>query len=214
MLLAYNFTGLCQLADGDAAALSPLGTWPLVWFVWGTLAACLPSLAMYMQCVCNKHFTILLSTSYAVVSFSVFTRNREAKSGCTSKQPRTTMQGAMQMQRTGKTAHSSRRNVADSLSQSPKRLVKLSSRRALNVQCRDFPKPAFETAGTFQEAETLSAKFKNAPRPSKQLKVVIAGAGLAGLSAAKYVSDAGHIPIVLEARDVLGGKVLFQYCLC
>lgn len=37
--------------------------------------------------------------------------------------------------------------------------------------------------------------------------MVIAGAGLAGLSTAKYLSDAGHIPIVLEARDVLGGKV-------
>lgn len=31
--------------------------------------------------------------------------------------------------------------------------------------------------------------------------------GLAGLSTAKYLSDAGHIPILLEARDVLGGKV-------
>ena len=32
-------------------------------------------------------------------------------------------------------------------------------------------------------------------------------AGLAGLSTAKYLSDAGHEPILLEARDVLGGKV-------
>lgn len=31
--------------------------------------------------------------------------------------------------------------------------------------------------------------------------------GLAGLSTAKYLADAGHKPIVLEARDVLGGKV-------
>ncbi len=36
---------------------------------------------------------------------------------------------------------------------------------------------------------------------------MIAGAGLAGLSTAKYLSDAGHVPIVLEARDLLGGKV-------
>ena len=40
-------------------------------------------------------------------------------------------------------------------------------------------------------------------------KVVVIGAGLAGLSTAKYLSDAGHKPIVLEARDVLGGKVRF-----
>ncbi len=33
------------------------------------------------------------------------------------------------------------------------------------------------------------------------------GAGLAGLSTAKYLADAGHQPVVLEARDVLGGKV-------
>ena len=39
------------------------------------------------------------------------------------------------------------------------------------------------------------------------MRVVIAGAGLAGLSCAKYLVDNGHIPIILEARDVLGGKV-------
>ena len=39
------------------------------------------------------------------------------------------------------------------------------------------------------------------------MRVVIAGAGLAGLSCAKYLADAGHTPIVLERRDVLGGKV-------
>lgn len=72
---------------------------------------------------------------------------------------------------------------------------------------RDYPKPPFETAGTFLEAQALSQKLKNAPRPEKPLKVVIIGAGLAGLSTAKYLSDAGHIPIVLEGRDVLGGKV-------
>ncbi len=39
------------------------------------------------------------------------------------------------------------------------------------------------------------------------MRVAIAGAGLAGLSCAKYLVDAGHIPIVLESRDVLGGLV-------
>jgi 15-cis-phytoene desaturase len=39
------------------------------------------------------------------------------------------------------------------------------------------------------------------------MRVAIAGAGLAGLSCAKYLCDAGHTPILLEARDVLGGKV-------
>ena len=39
------------------------------------------------------------------------------------------------------------------------------------------------------------------------MRVAIAGAGLAGLSCAKYLADAGHTPIIYESRDVLGGKV-------
>lgn len=39
------------------------------------------------------------------------------------------------------------------------------------------------------------------------MRVAIAGAGLAGLACAKYLVDAGHTPIVLERRDVLGGKI-------
>jgi 15-cis-phytoene desaturase len=39
------------------------------------------------------------------------------------------------------------------------------------------------------------------------MRVAIAGGGLAGLTCAKYLVDAGHTPIVLESRDVLGGLV-------
>ncbi len=39
------------------------------------------------------------------------------------------------------------------------------------------------------------------------MRIVIAGAGLAGLACAKYLADAGHTPIIYESRDVLGGKV-------
>jgi 15-cis-phytoene desaturase len=39
------------------------------------------------------------------------------------------------------------------------------------------------------------------------MRVAIVGGGLAGLSCAKYLVDAGHTPIVLESRDVLGGLV-------
>jgi 15-cis-phytoene desaturase len=39
------------------------------------------------------------------------------------------------------------------------------------------------------------------------MRVAIAGAGLAGLSCAKYLCDEGHTPILLESRDVLRGLV-------
>src|SRR5918997_7232281 len=37
-------------------------------------------------------------------------------------------------------------------------------------------------------------------------RVVIVGGGFAGLTAAKRVADAGHEVVVLEKREVLGGK--------
>lgn len=80
-------------------------------------------------------------------------------------------------------------------------------RSTVSVVARDYPRPAFDTAETFLEAQALSTKLREAPRPERPLKIAIVGGGLAGLSAAKYLSDAGHKPIVLEGRDVLGGKV-------
>nr|WET17634.1 phytoene desaturase [Allium cepa] len=77
----------------------------------------------------------------------------------------------------------------------------------LQVICKDCPRPELESAINFLEAANMSASFRGSPRSQKKLKVVIAGAGLAGLSTAKYLADAGHTPILLEARDVLGGKV-------
>ena len=43
------------------------------------------------------------------------------------------------------------------------------------------------------------------------MRVLVIGAGLAGLGAALALSDAGHRVTVLEARDQLGGRVL-TYC--
>ncbi|KAJ6390143.1 hypothetical protein OIU77_024373 [Salix suchowensis] len=77
----------------------------------------------------------------------------------------------------------------------------------LRVVCVDYPRPDLDNSVNFLEAALLSSSFRSSPRPSKPLKVVIAGAGLAGLSTAKYLADAGHKPVLLEARDVLGGKV-------
>ncbi|GLJ11192.1 hypothetical protein SUGI_0146010 [Cryptomeria japonica] len=77
----------------------------------------------------------------------------------------------------------------------------------LQVTCKDYPRPDIDNTINFLEASALSASFRSAPRPNRPLEVVIAGSGLAGLSTAKYLADAGHKPILLEARDVLGGKV-------
>lgn len=95
------------------------------------------------------------------------------------------------------------RTAASGRSVAPLRI----GRRQLRVVARDYPRPAFDTAETFLEAQALSNRVKDAVRPAKPLKVAIVGGGLAGLSAAKYLSDAGHKPLVLEGRDVLGGKV-------
>eukprot|EP00268_Persea_americana_P011413 TRINITY_DN1482_c0_g1_i1.p1 TRINITY_DN1482_c0_g1~~TRINITY_DN1482_c0_g1_i1.p1 ORF type:complete len:499 (-),score=95.12 TRINITY_DN1482_c0_g1_i1:1092-2588(-) len=77
----------------------------------------------------------------------------------------------------------------------------------LKVVCVDYPRPELDNTANFLEAAYLSSTFHTSPRPNKPLTVVVAGAGLAGLSTAKYLADAGHKPILLEARDVLGGKV-------
>nr|AUE44540.1 phytoene desaturase [Scytosiphon lomentaria]AUE44541.1 phytoene desaturase [Saccharina sculpera] len=73
---------------------------------------------------------------------------------------------------------------------------------------KDYPRPPLEeTSENQREAAAFSNAFIDLPRPERPLNVAVIGAGLAGLSCAKYLSDAGHKPIVLEARDVLGGKV-------
>lgn len=72
---------------------------------------------------------------------------------------------------------------------------------------RDFPKPNVENTDNYREAEALSAKFKTLKGKGPSKKVAIIGGGLSGLSCARYLVDAGHTPVVYEARDVLGGKV-------
>ena len=61
-----------------------------------------------------------------------------------------------------------------------------------------------ETAA-FKEASEMSQVFKSSTLVP--LEVAIIGGGLAGLSCAKYLSDAGHKPTIYEGRDILGGKV-------
>lgn len=73
---------------------------------------------------------------------------------------------------------------------------------------KDFPTPEgiFKT-DNYKIGEALSKKLADYKNKGEKKTVAIVGGGLAGLSCAKYLTDAGHKPIVLEARDVLGGKV-------
>jgi 15-cis-phytoene desaturase len=72
----------------------------------------------------------------------------------------------------------------------------------------DYPKPNVENTENYRVAEELSSKLKaDASLGTPRKKVAIIGGGLSGLAAAKYLVDAGHEPIVYEARNVLGGKV-------
>jgi 15-cis-phytoene desaturase len=72
---------------------------------------------------------------------------------------------------------------------------------------KDYPKPNVEDTNNYREATALSSKFKKMAGMGGSKKVAIIGGGLSGLAAAKYLVDAGHKPLVLEARNVLGGKV-------
>jgi hypothetical protein len=96
-----------------------------------------------------------------------------------------------------------------------------------HLSMKDFPKPNVEDTQNYREAERLSQKFKDINGAGSPKTVAIIGGttmqewtkrerrltrprsvgGLSGLAAAKYLVDAGHKPIVYEARDVLGGKV-------
>ena len=71
-----------------------------------------------------------------------------------------------------------------------------------------IPRPNLEkTSEPFREASAASEAIKSLSRPTEPKTVLVMGGGLAGLSTAKHLVDAGHKPIVLEARSLLGGKI-------
>ena len=92
--------------------------------------------------------------------------------------------------------------------QSPSRSLTSSNGHRRFLQMKDYPKPKqLENTDNFRTAAALSAKFASIKDKSEPKTVAIVGGGLSGLAAARYLVDAGHKPLVLEARDVLGGKV-------
>ena len=79
------------------------------------------------------------------------------------------------------------------------------------VRLNGIPRPNLEeTSAPFREAQenvsylkSLASKKNNGDKK----KGIMMGGSLAGLSTAKHLVDAGHIPLMLEARSLLGGKV-------
>eukprot|EP00536_Pseudo-nitzschia_multiseries_P002634 jgi/Psemu1/184015/e_gw1.35.115.1 len=84
-----------------------------------------------------------------------------------------------------------------------------SSAATNNYKTHRFPTPPrIKKTQNWREAAEKSRKFRDeTTTPTQKKKVAIIGGGLSGLACAKYLSDAGHEPVVYEARDVLGGKV-------
>jgi 15-cis-phytoene desaturase len=58
----------------------------------------------------------------------------------------------------------------------------------LKVVCIDYPRPEIDNTVNFIEAAYLSSTFRAYPRPSKPLKVVIAGAGNKQIPFSFYLS--------------------------
>ena len=83
-------------------------------------------------------------------------------------------------------------------------------RSGMRVEAKDYPKPDnIDKTDNYRIAGELSKRFTADLKASgtEKKRVAIVGGGLSGLACAKYLAEAGHEPIVLEARDVLGGKV-------
>jgi 15-cis-phytoene desaturase len=82
-----------------------------------------------------------------------------------------------------------------------------STARSTTRSAHSIQAPDFTNEPSHKQARKNVQALKDLPRPSKPARVIVVGGGLAGLSTAKHLVDAGHQPIVLEARDLLGGKV-------
>ena len=79
---------------------------------------------------------------------------------------------------------------------------------------RSFPASALVgTAAAAFGRPTWAAPLWTSPRPdvATPQRVVVVGAGLAGLTAAPDLTDAGWDVVVLEARDRVGGRVHTLY---
>src|SRR3954466_2365144 len=63
-------------------------------------------------------------------------------------------------------------------------------------------------AATAAVPEALAAKKKKRKKPTRYVDVVVVGAGLAGLTAARHLVAAGRKVVLIEADKRVGGRVL------
>ena len=103
-------------------------------------------------------------------------------------------------------------SVGDAFNILPSSRISLSTTKLYSTTVRRPTPSRLSQTDNYREANELSQKFISDydtinSSNDKKKRVAIIGGGLSGLSCAKYLSDAGHIPTIYEARDVLGGKV-------
>ena len=80
---------------------------------------------------------------------------------------------------------------------------RLHSRRLVMTESGDSFRlptpPRIKQTQNWRDAAALSKKFADEPvDQTKRKRVAIIGGGLSGLSCAKYLADAGHIPVVVS----------------
>jgi 15-cis-phytoene desaturase len=71
------------------------------------------------------------------------------------------------------------------------------------VSSRLATPPRIKQTQNWRDAAALSTKFADEPvDQTKRKRVAIIGGGLSGLSCAKYLADAGHIPVVVSEMHI------------